>query len=143
MIVAVLAGVILVGYLLISRLVTEAAGFVSSPPTLWKDVEKEMNELAASLTDFYDRFPPALKENLTEIGDNLGSYISGIMNGLSEPTVNAVGNIARNIRPSSSAPSCACCPPISLWRKRRIYTPFSTGMCRSPSGRNSGSCPPD
>ena len=96
-IVAVLAGVILVGYLLISRLVTEAAGFVSSLPTLWKDVEKEMNELAASLTDFYDRFPPALKENLTEIGDNLGSYISGIMNGLSEPTVNAVGNIARNI----------------------------------------------
>ena len=88
-IVAVLAGVILVGYLLISRLVTEAAGFVSSLPTLWRDVEREMDELAAG--------PPALKENLTEIGDNLGSYISGIVNGLSEPTVNAVGNIARNI----------------------------------------------
>ena len=96
-IVAVLAGVILVGYLLISRLVTEAAGFVSSLPTLWRDVEREMDELAAGLADFYDRFPPALKENLTEIGDNLGSYISGIVNGLSEPTVNAVGNIARNI----------------------------------------------
>ncbi len=96
-IVAVLAGVILVGYLLISRLVTEAAGFVSSLPILWRDVEREMDELAAGLADFYDRFPPALKENLTEIGDNLGSYISGIVNGLSEPTVNAVGNIARNI----------------------------------------------
>ena len=57
-IVAVLAGVILVGYLLISRLVTEAAGFVSSLPTLWKDVEKEMNELAASLTDFYELADP-------------------------------------------------------------------------------------
>ena len=96
-IVAMLAGVILVGYLLISRLVTEAVGFVSSLPTLWRDVEREMDELAAGLADFYDRFPPALKENLTEIGDNLGSYISGIVNGLSEPTVNAVGNIARNI----------------------------------------------
>ena len=85
-IVAVLAGVILVGYLLISRLVTEAAGFVSSLPTLWRDVEREMDELAAGLADFYDRFPPALKENLTEIGDNLGSYISGIVNGLSDPT---------------------------------------------------------
>lgn len=96
-IIAVLAGVILVGYLLISRLVTEAAGFVSTLPSLWRDMERELNEVMENLAAFYDRFPLTLKENLTQIGDNLGSYISSALNGLSRPTVNAVGNLARNI----------------------------------------------
>ena len=96
-IIAVLAGVILIGYFLISKLTTEAVGFVSSLPALWQDVEKELDEVMGSLTDFYDRFPKALKDSLTQIGDNLGGYISGALNSLSEPTVTAVGNIARNI----------------------------------------------
>ncbi len=96
-IIAVLAGVILIGYFVIARLVTEAAGFVASLPSIWQDIEKELNEVMGSLEALYDRFPSALKENLTQIGDNLGSYISSAINGLSEPTVNAVGNIARNI----------------------------------------------
>ena len=36
-IIAVLAGVILVGYLVISKLVTESAGFLSSLPELWQN----------------------------------------------------------------------------------------------------------
>ena len=96
-IIAVLAGVILIGYFLISKLTTEAVGFISSLPALWQDVEKELDEVMGSLTDFYDRFPKALKDSLTQIGDNLGGYISGALNSLSEPTVTAVGNIARNI----------------------------------------------
>ena len=88
---------ILIGYFVIARLVTEAAGFVASLPSIWQDIEKELNEVMGSLEALYDRFPSALKENLTQIGDNLGSYISSAINGLSEPTVNAVGNIARNI----------------------------------------------
>ena len=95
--IAVLAGVILIGYFVIARLVTEAAGFVASLPSIWQDIEKELNEVMGSLEALYDRFPSALKENLTQIGDNLGSYISSAINGLREPTVNAVGNIARNI----------------------------------------------
>ena len=94
---AVLAGVILVGYLVISKLVTESAGFLSSLPELWQNIERELDMVMKNLADFYDGFPDGVKSNLTQVGENLGEYISSAINGLSRPTVNAVGNIARNI----------------------------------------------
>ena len=51
-IIAVLAGVILIGYFVIARLVTEAAGFVASLPSIWQDIEKELNEVMGSLVPF-------------------------------------------------------------------------------------------
>ena len=124
-IIAVLAGVILIGYFVIARLVTEAAGFVASLPSIWQDIEKELNEVMGSLEALYDRFPSALKENLTQIGDNLGSYISSAINGLSEPTVNAVGNIARKRPPAARNRAAG-------GDRLRSGAYLSAGCCRGP-----------
>ncbi len=96
-IVAVLAGVILLGYLLIARLVTEGMGFVQDLPQIWADVEREMDAIMKNFSELYARFPVGLQENLENISNSLGEAVSGLINRLSAPTVTAVGNFAKNI----------------------------------------------
>ncbi len=96
-IIAVLAGVILLGYFLVARLVTEGAAFLSDLPELWEDVEGVLDTVMQNLSDVYARFPLTVQENITRITENMGETISSVINELSAPTVTAVGNIAKNI----------------------------------------------
>ncbi len=96
-IIMVLAGVVLMGYLLISRLMAEGAGFMADLPILWKRLERELELVSVNLTNFYARFPDGLRGRLDAVTENLGNSISGLINTLSVPTVSAVGNFARNI----------------------------------------------
>ncbi len=96
-IITVLAGVILLGYLLISRLIAEGAGFLADLPSLWKRLARELELISVNLTNFYARFPEGLRGRLDAVTENLGNSISGMINTLSVPTVSAVGNFARNI----------------------------------------------
>lgn len=96
-IVAVLALVVCLGYLVIARLVSEGAGFIADLPNIWKGLERDLNQIGANLTDFYARFPLEIRENLSVISEKLVQYIGDAINGLSVPTVTAVGNFAKNI----------------------------------------------
>ena len=96
-IVAVLALVIGLGYLIIAKLVSEGAGFVSELPSIWNNLERDMNQVGDNLTDLYARFPLDFRDKITTVIDRLGQYIGEAVNGLSAPTVTAVGNFAKNI----------------------------------------------
>ena len=96
-IVAVLALVVCLGYLVIARLISEGAGFIADLPNIWKGLERDLNQVGANLTDFYARFPLEIRENLSVISEKLVQYIGDAINGLSAPTVTAVGNFAKNI----------------------------------------------
>ena len=96
-IVAVLALVVCLGYLVIARLISEGAGFIADLPDIWKGLERDLNQVGANLTDFYARFPLEIRENLSVISEKLVQYIGDAINGLSAPTVTAVGNFAKNI----------------------------------------------
>ena len=96
-IVAVLALVIGLGYLIIAKLVSEGAGFVSDLPTIWNNLERDMDQVGENLTDLYARFPLDFREKIITVTDKLGQYIGDAINGLSAPTVTAVGNFAKNI----------------------------------------------
>ena len=96
-IVAVLALVVCLGYLVIARLISEGAGFIADLPNIWKGLERDLNQVGANLTDFYARFPLEIRENLSVISERLVQYIGDAINGLSAPTVTAVGNFAKNI----------------------------------------------
>ena len=89
-IVAVLALVVCLGYLVIARLVSEGAGFIADLPDIWKGLERDLNQVGANLTDFYARFPLEIRENLSVISEKLVQYIGDAINGLSAPTVTAV-----------------------------------------------------
>lgn len=94
-IVAVLALVVCLGYLVIARLISEGAGFIADLPDIWKGLERDLNQVGANLTDFYARFPLEIRENLSVISEKLVQYIGDAINGLSAPTVTAVGNFAK------------------------------------------------
>lgn len=96
-IVAVLALVVCLGYLVIARLISEGAGFIADLPDIWKGLERDLNQVGANLTDFYARFPLEIREKLSVISEKLVQYIGDAINGLSAPTVTAVGNFAKNI----------------------------------------------
>lgn len=96
-IIAVLAGVVLLGYVLISRLISESAALLQELPVLWKELETQVDAAGENLMEFYARFPQGMKDRLGEITENLGLYIGNAVNSLSMPTVSAVGNFARNI----------------------------------------------
>ena len=96
-IVAVLALVVCLGYLVIAWLISEGAGFIADLPDIWKGLERDLNLVGANLSDFYARFPLEIRENLSVISEKLVQYIGDAINGLSAPTVTAVGNFAKNI----------------------------------------------
>ena len=76
-IVAVLALVVCLGYLVIARLISEGAGFIADLPDIWKGLERDLNQVGANLTDFYARFPLEIRENLSVISEKLVQYIGG------------------------------------------------------------------
>ena len=96
-IVAVLALVVCVGYLVIARLISEGAGFIADLPDIWKGLERDLNQVGANLTDFYARFPLEIRENLSVISEKLVQYIGDASSVIHAPTVTAVGNFAKNI----------------------------------------------
>ena len=96
-IIAVLAGVVLLGYFLIAKLISEGAGFVSELPALWDDSGVLLAQVKENLSAVSARFPQTLRDNVNEIMGNLGTYISSVLNEVGEPAVSAVGDFAKNI----------------------------------------------
>ena len=89
--------VILVGYLVLSKLLTAGIGFVSSLPDIWKTLEGDLREIGQNLSIVYDGLPLDVKTGLENAGQKLDGYIMKLAESIGTPTVNAVGNFAKNI----------------------------------------------
>ena len=96
-IVAVIALVILGGYFLVSRLVSAGIGFVTILPSLWEHLEEDFREIGQNLSVIYDGFPADVKDNIAKIGEEMDGYLAELVGRIGTPTVNAVGNFAKNI----------------------------------------------
>ncbi len=96
-IIAVIALVILGGYFLVSRLVTAGIGFAAILPQLWEHLEEDFREIGQNLSVIYDGFPADVKTNIEKIGQEMDGYIAELVSRIGTPTVNAVGNFAKNI----------------------------------------------
>ncbi len=96
-IVAVLAAVILLVYALGSKLVREAVSFINELPVLWEGIMDELNQVAANLEGVYNRLPADMQNTLHSFGDQIGEYFGNIMEGAGTPTVEAVGNVAKQL----------------------------------------------
>lgn len=96
-IIIAIALVISVGYLLISRLVLAGTGFLTMLPTLWDSLETELREIGKSLDVLYAGFPSDIRQGIAAAGEQMDHYIGMLVEGIGTPTVNAVGNFAKNI----------------------------------------------
>lgn len=96
-IIAVLAAVILGGYAIIVKLVEEAMGFVKELPDVWQALERDVAQIGQNLSVFYSHLPLDIRNGLADFGEMAGGYISNLINEISSPTVEAVGNFAKNL----------------------------------------------
>ncbi len=96
-IVAVLAGVVVLVYLLIAKLVREGVNFVNELPNIWNSILRELNKVGANLQGVYNRMPADMQATIDNIIVELGGYVTGIMSRSELPSFEAVGNAAKQI----------------------------------------------
>ncbi len=96
-IIAVLAVVILLGYLGVSKLVAETGNLIENLPQIYENWQKDFQEIGENLQIVYNRLPKDTQKNLMQVTSNLSGYLSGLVQTIGEPTVGAVGNFAKNV----------------------------------------------
>lgn len=96
-IIGVLAGVIGLGYLAVSRLLKEVVNLISSLPQIYANWQEDFQEIGENLQIFYERLPRDMQENIQEVTSNLASYVGGLVQAIGEPTFEAAGNFAKNV----------------------------------------------
>ena len=94
-IIAVLAVVILLGYLGVSKLVAETGNLIENLPQIYENWQKDFQEIGENLQIVYNRLPKDTQKNLMQVTSNLSGYLSGLVQTIGEPTVGAVGNLPR------------------------------------------------
>lgn len=96
-IIAVLAGVVLLVYGIGAKLVRETVSFVNELPILWKNVENEFDRVGNNLEGLYRKLPLDMRDKLENIRNELGDYFSAFIGGIGTPTFTAVGNFAKRL----------------------------------------------
>ena len=96
-IIAVLAGVIGLVYLAVSKIVQEVMKLISDLPKLVEEIEKGFDNIAQSLAGVLKLLPQGVKDSWSSIASNFESAIGEWLGTLSEPTVEVAGNVAKSI----------------------------------------------
>lgn len=96
-IVAVIAAVVGIIYLAVSKIVREIADFISNLPEMYNDIEKELDGLAETFQGVLGLLPQTVKDGWNAIEANLEVAIGEWLATLSEPTVEIAGNVAKSI----------------------------------------------
>lgn len=96
-IVGVLALVIGLLYLIISKLAAEALGLVEALPAIWVSFQREIREVGERLMSVLAFLPDPLEEQIKTLADNLDSYIGLLIQNMGGPTVEAAGSVAKSI----------------------------------------------
>ena len=96
-IIAVIALVILAAYLAVSKLISESIGFLNTLPDLWNTMESDFREIGKNLDVMYSRLPQNMQMSIEDLGQQMDEYVADLVKRLGTPTVNAVGNFAKNI----------------------------------------------
>ena len=96
-IVAVLAIVVLILYLIGVKLVEQLIGLINDLPQIWMSMEVEFAEISKKFDIIFRRFPTDVRESIEEIGLQIGGYLGDLVGSFGTPTINAVGNFATKL----------------------------------------------
>lgn len=96
-IIAVLAVVILLGYLGVSKLVAETGNLIENLPQIYENWQRDFQEIGENLEIVYNRLPRDTQAHLEQLASNLSGYLSGLVQTIGEPTVAATGNFVKNV----------------------------------------------
>lgn len=96
-VVGVLAAIIVCAYLIIAKLVVEGVQFARDLPGMYHSAEAEIRLMLENISDLLRFLPKNMQNTLSELGNNLSEYIGTLISGFGVPTMEAAGNVAKNI----------------------------------------------
>lgn len=96
-IIVVIGTIALLGYLVGNKLIDETIGLISSLPSMWNSLEEDFKAIGTNWDIFYNRLPEDIQQSLIGIGEDMDTYVAQLVGSIGTPTVNAVGNFAKNI----------------------------------------------
>ncbi len=96
-IVLVISAVIGIGYLAITKLISEGIAFSRELPEIWEGLEANLNNFGKKWAIFYKRLPVDVQETLASVMNNLSEYIGTFVGKISSPTMTAIGNFAKSL----------------------------------------------
>ncbi len=93
----VLAAIVLLLYWGISKLAVEVGRFAQDVPAIYQDLEMGLRQIGNDLAGLYERLPEGIQNGWQSMVENLDSYMGTLISAISEPTVEAAGNLAKRI----------------------------------------------
>lgn len=96
-IIAVLAGIVFLVYLLASTLRKEVQTFIWDMPSMYQDLEAGFQEIGEGMQGLHKRLPKGIGEAFSGVLANLDKQAGNIVGNISTPTVTAAGKFAKKI----------------------------------------------
>lgn len=96
-IIVVIGLVVLVLYLVGAKLIEQGVSLVEALPSLWENTEEEFSEIAKNLDVVYSKLPKDIQRTISDISQEIGTYMGNLLGKISTPTIAAVGNFAKQL----------------------------------------------
>lgn len=96
-IVAVIAFVVLILYLICVVLVQETASLIEALPDMWESAEDDFEQIGQRLSVILKKLPGGMQNTIDGIGNDMNTYVGDLLGKLSSPTIAAVGSFAKRL----------------------------------------------
>ena len=96
-IIVVIALVVLVLYLVGSKLIEEGIGLLGALPEMWDSMKEDLTSLGASLDVIYEKLPQDTQQTISNLGTQVGEFMAGLFERIGTPTITAAGNLAKQL----------------------------------------------
>ena len=96
-IIAVIAIVTLMLYLVVAILAEQIVNFAKELPDMWASLQADLTSATGTLNRIFVHFPEDIRTSVSDVLRNLSTYIGSFFSNMGQPTFTAIGNFAKNI----------------------------------------------
>ena len=72
-------------------------GLIGALPDIWDSAENDFADIGQNLSVIYNRFPADVQQSIMDVINQIGSYVGDLLGKIGTPTINAVGNFAKQV----------------------------------------------
>ncbi len=96
-IIVVIALVVLVLYLVGSKLIEEGMGLLGALPEMWDSMKEDLAGVGESLDGLFEKLPLDTQQAIANLGNQVGEFMAGLFERIGTPTITAAGNFAKQL----------------------------------------------
>ena len=96
-IIVVIALVVLVLYLVGSKLIEEGMGLLGALPEMWDSMKADLSGVGGSLEGIFEKLPRDTQQTISNLGNQVGEFMAGLFERIGTPTITAAGNFAKQL----------------------------------------------